>query len=108
MSVSSPGDLVRTARTRAGITQRELARRAGTAQSVVARIEQGATSPTWETLTRLLAAAGFEIDARLELSAASASHMLADVSRILRLTPEERLLELRNVSRLVGEARRSA
>jgi transcriptional regulator with XRE-family HTH domain len=105
---SSPADLIRTARSRAGLTQRELARRAGTAQSVVARIEQGATSPTWETLTRLLAAAGFEIDARLDLGIADASHMLSDVPRILRLTPAERLLELRNVSRFLAEAKRGA
>jgi hypothetical protein len=32
--------------------------------------------------------------------------MLRDVRRILRLTPEERLLELRNVSRFLTEARR--
>ncbi len=57
--------LVRDARLRAGLTQRELARRAETAQSVVARIERGQTSPTWETLTRLLAAAGFDLDATL-------------------------------------------
>jgi transcriptional regulator with XRE-family HTH domain len=104
----SPGDLIRIARNRAGLTQRELARRARTAQSVVVRIEQGATSPTWETLTRLLAGAGFEIDARLDLRTADASHMLADVPRILRLTPEERLLELRNVSRFFTQAKRSA
>jgi transcriptional regulator with XRE-family HTH domain len=75
---------------------------------VVARIEQGASSPTWETLTRLLAAAGFEIDTRLGLRNADASHMLSDVPRILRLTPEERLLELRNLSRFLAEATRSA
>lgn len=108
MPTPEPGDLVRTARHRAGLTQRELARRARTAQSVVARIERGATSPTWETLTRLLAGAGFEIDARLELRSASASHMLADVSRILRLTPEQRLLELRNVSSFLTAAKRHA
>lgn len=108
MASSTPADLLRTARTRAGLTQRELARRARTAQSVVARIEQGATSPTWETLTRLLAAAGFEIDTRLGFRAADASHMLSDVPRILRLTPEERLLELRNLSRFLAAAKRSA
>ena len=108
MPLFAPSDLLRTARTSAGLTQRELARRARTAQSVVARIEQAATSPTWETLTRLLAAAGFEIDARLALRIADASHMLADVPRILSLTPEERLLELRNISRFLAEAKRSA
>jgi hypothetical protein len=75
---------------------------------VVARIEQGATSPTWETLVRLLAAAGFEIDTRLSLGMSDASHMLSDVPRILGLTPEARLLELRNISRFLASVRRSA
>ena len=108
MPQSSPADLLRLARKRAGLSQRDLARHAGPVQSVVARIEQGATSPTWETLTRLIAAAGFELDARLTLHATGASHMLSDVPRILRLTPEERLIELRNVSRFLTEAKRSA
>jgi hypothetical protein len=59
-------------------------------------------------LTRLLAAAGFSLDARLALGRAVVSHMLADVPRILRLTPEERLLELRNISTFLAEATRSA
>ena len=98
--------LVRDARLRAGLTQRELARRAETAQSVVARIELGRTSPTWETLTRLLAAAGFDLDATLAVRPVLGSHMLEDVARILRLTPEERLAEIANVSRLAAVARR--
>jgi transcriptional regulator with XRE-family HTH domain len=97
-------DLLFQTRRGAGLSQRELARRAGTAQSVVARIEAGTTSPTWETLTRLLAAAGFDLSATVR--PADESHMLADVARILRLTPEQRLLELRNASRLLSAARR--
>jgi predicted nucleotidyltransferase/DNA-binding XRE family transcriptional regulator len=53
--------LVRTIRQRADLSQRALARRAGTAQSVVARIELGETSPTVNTLHRLLEAAGLEL-----------------------------------------------
>jgi transcriptional regulator with XRE-family HTH domain len=102
----SIADLVREARTSAGLTQRELARRARTAQSVVARVEGGATSPTWETLARLLGAAGFEIEPVLRQRRVKRSHMLADVERILRLTPEARLTELRNASRLLSSARR--
>ncbi len=98
------GNVILDARRRAGLSQRELARRARTAQSVVARIESGTTSPTWETLTRLLAAAGFDLSATVR--PADESHMMADVSRILRLTPEQRLLELRNASRLLSAARR--
>lgn len=108
MSPPSAAELLRDARLRAGLTQRELARRARTAQSVVARIESGATSPAWDTLSRVLAAAGFELDATLRPLATESSHMLDDVPRILRLTPEERLVELRNTSRFLAAARRRA
>ncbi len=50
--------VLRQARRRAGLTQRELAARAGVAQSVVGRIESGAVIPRVDTLDRLLAAAG--------------------------------------------------
>lgn len=50
--------LLKDARARTGLSQRALAARAGTAQSVVARIELGETSPTVGTLNRLLDAAG--------------------------------------------------
>ena len=56
---------MREARRRAGLTQAELAERAGTTQSVVARTERGVTTPTLEQLTRLVRAAGFDIDVRL-------------------------------------------
>lgn len=61
-----PSNLLKTARAASGLSQRELARKARTAQSVVARIELGETSPTWATLTRLLRAAGFQASAELE------------------------------------------
>jgi transcriptional regulator with XRE-family HTH domain len=99
--------LLSRARAAAGLTQRELARRAGTSQSVIARIELGQASPGFDTLTRLLAAAGFELRIELEPTTAAVTHMLDDVERILALTPEERLLELRNLSRFVAGARRA-
>jgi transcriptional regulator with XRE-family HTH domain len=97
---------VREARARARLSQRELARRAGSVQSVVARIEQGRVSPTWETLVRLLGAAGFELESGVRIAAPSQPSGLDDVARILALTPEQRLDELRNLSRLVAGARR--
>jgi uncharacterized protein len=97
--------LLREARTRAGLTQRELAKRARTAQSVIARIERGQSDPSWETLTRLLAAAGFSLRSELTISSIPDSHMLQDVARILSLTPEERLAEVRNVNAFLAAAR---
>ena len=58
--------LVRLARSRAGLTQRQLAGRAGVPQSVIARIESGARQPTIPTLERILAGAGVEVRYRLE------------------------------------------
>ena len=103
---AAPADLLRAARQRAGLSQRELAARAGTAQSVVARIELGQASPSWDTLSRLVAAAGLELHANLEPGAVAHSHMLADVPRILRLSPGERLRELGNLDRFLRGARR--
>lgn len=100
------GRLLRAARRHAGLTQRELARRAGTSQSVVARVEQGRTDPSTATLARLLAAAGFELRADLSPVPVTDTHMLEDVARILALAPEERLREVRNVSRFEAAARR--
>jgi transcriptional regulator with XRE-family HTH domain len=100
------GTLLRTARLRAGLSQRELARRAGTAQSVIARIESGATSPSWDTLSRLVDAAGFAIDATVTVAPVTETHMLRDVARIRALPPEARLAELANVSAFLGAARR--
>src|SRR5258708_17903560 len=104
--MTTAAEIVRQARIRAGLSQRELAHRAGTAQSVIARIEKGQTSPTWETLDRLLAAVDLELNAQLEPRVVVGSHMLDDVPRILNLTPEQRLEELKNFSRFLYEARR--
>ena len=101
MREPGPAELLKAARACAGLSQRALARRARTAQSVVARVESGETSPSWATLQRLLRAA------ELAPRPASRSHMLDDVARILALTPEERLVELRNASRLLADARPS-
>jgi len=45
-------------RNRAGLTQKELARKMGTTQPVVARLESGRTRPSMRTLERLAEATG--------------------------------------------------
>lgn len=52
------GDMLRAAREGAGLTQVELARRLGTSQSHVARIEAGLTTPTLATVERIADATG--------------------------------------------------
>ncbi len=46
------------ARNHAGLTQQELARKMGTTQPVVARLESGRTRPSMRTLARLAEATG--------------------------------------------------
>lgn len=103
----APSDILRQARERAGLSQRALAERAATSQSVVARIELGTTSPSWETLSRLVTAAGFDLDSRLTPRPVTGSHMLADVARIRALTPESRLAEVANFHRFSAAVRRA-
>ena len=60
------GQLVREARERHGLTQKQLAIRARTSQAAISRIERGLVSPTIETLEKLLAMVNEELvlDAR--------------------------------------------
>ncbi len=52
----TPGELLRQARLRHWLSQKELAIRAGTTQSAIARIERDRISPTIKTLTALFQA----------------------------------------------------
>ncbi|HXP85149.1 MAG TPA: helix-turn-helix transcriptional regulator [Bryobacteraceae bacterium] len=54
------------ARNRAGLTQQELARKMGTTQPVVARLESGRVRPSMRTLGRLAEAAGSRLLIRFE------------------------------------------
>jgi transcriptional regulator with XRE-family HTH domain len=58
--------LIRLARNKAGITQRELASNAGVSQQAVSEYETGRKEPTLPSLRRLINAAGYEIRMRLE------------------------------------------
>ena len=55
------GELIREARTRAGLTQSELSERTGRDRSVIARWEQGSISPPIESLLACLHACGFDL-----------------------------------------------
>ena len=53
------------ARNKRGMTQAEIARRAGTTQSAIARFESGRSNPTLEFATRLSSALGAKLEIRL-------------------------------------------
>lgn len=56
---------IRWARKSAGLSQVELAKRAGLSQQAVARLEKPTSNPTVEMLARLAEALGSELDVRL-------------------------------------------
>lgn len=68
---------LRSARTRAGLTQTELASRAAISQSVVSAYESSKREPSFETLRRLVAASGFELDVVLVPTASASTRMRA-------------------------------
>jgi len=60
------GHLIRLVRLQQRLSQRELARRAGTSQAAIAAYEAGRRSPTLETLARIVRAGGLDLRIRLE------------------------------------------
>jgi transcriptional regulator with XRE-family HTH domain len=52
------------ARSKAGLTQEELAERMETSQSTIARLESGKTMPSGKTLTKLAKATGTKLEIR--------------------------------------------
>jgi predicted nucleotidyltransferase/DNA-binding XRE family transcriptional regulator len=57
--------LLRDARRRAGLTQKQLAERAGVTQSVISAYESGHRQPALSTLASLVEAAGCELEVRV-------------------------------------------
>ncbi|MGH7488612.1 MAG: helix-turn-helix domain-containing protein [bacterium] len=60
--MKTPGQLLREARRRHGVSQKRLAIRAGTTQSAISRIEQDRLSPSVETLRELLRLIGEDLE----------------------------------------------
>lgn len=63
---NSAGSLLRQARQSAGLSQEELARRAGVAQSVISAYESGRRQPALPTLSALIEAAGRDLEVRVK------------------------------------------
>jgi hypothetical protein len=82
--------VVREARRRAGLTQAELARLAGTSQPAIARYERAMALPDIDTLHRIVEACGLEL--RLELSEPDRQREAATQAALER-SVEQRLLE---------------
>lgn len=106
--MSRASHLIRTARQEAGLTQAELARRAGMTQSMIARMERPGANPTVDTVEAVLGwmDRGLELSPRPHLPPLDESQIVEH----LKLTPAERLdlhaQASRNIAALVDAARR--
>lgn len=81
--------LIRGARLTAGLSQASLARRMGTTQSAVARLEMEGANPRVQTLARALAACGQDLDLSARPQRSSIDESL--VAGMLRIPAGERI-----------------
>jgi ribosome-binding protein aMBF1 (putative translation factor) len=63
------GERIHAAREAAGLSQRELARRMGTSQAAIDRLESGGVGATLTTLQRVATALGLEVNVELKPTA---------------------------------------
>ncbi len=78
--------IIRIARERSGLSKRELARLAGTSPAAIVKYESGTTSPTVDTLNRIVEVAGWAIELRLSPvvdDLVERGHMMADLLSIV-------------------------
>ncbi len=92
--------LIREARLRAGLSQADLAARAGKPASAIGRWERAEVRPALETVVELVRAAGFELT--FSLTPAD-PHDRVLVRRSLAQTPPERMAELVSAVRTLGD-----
>jgi transcriptional regulator with XRE-family HTH domain len=102
----TPGELLRDARRRHGLTQAQLAARARTSQAAVSRIERDQVSPSVATLASLLHLLGDE----LVLSAQEVDwgHDRTLLRQNLDRTPEQRVQRQASWGNAVRELRGAA
>jgi transcriptional regulator with XRE-family HTH domain len=101
------GELIREARKRAQLSQRELAERLGTTQPVIARWETGQRSPSFERVINAVRACGLEVAVGI---ATPDDQHASLVREALSMSPGERLDRLasrrRAIEELVSSARK--
>lgn len=100
----SAHDLIHEARRRAGLTQLGLAELVGTTQSAVARLESGATEPSYARVDRIIRACGLEL--RPVIASADDSDWSVATGN-LALDPETRVRKHQSAVRFVEAGRRA-
>lgn len=89
----STGELIRSARLRAGLSQKDLAQRLGMPASSIARWETDRVEPGYSTLRRVLQACGFDIPPVL-VAYERDPERDAQVQELQKLSGEERMARL--------------
>jgi len=102
----TPGQLLREARRRHGLTQRQLAARARTSQAAISRVERDLVSPSVATLATWLDLMGEEL--MLAAEPIDYGHDATLNALNLRFPPEERVARQASWSRGAMELRRAA
>ena len=97
----NPGKIIRERRLANGITQAQLARRSGSTQAAISRLERGELSPTFETFERMLAVMGEE--ANLVIRRAQGDYDRRRLASLRARTPADRLSLAISWNRLAGE-----
>lgn len=85
----TPGELLRSARRRHGLTQRQLAARARTSQAAISRVERDLVSPSVATLANWLDLMGEELE--LAATPIDYGHDRTLNQQQLALSPNQRL-----------------
>lgn len=101
------GGLIREARRRAGITQRQLARRLGTSQPVIARWERGHRSPDYDVVKNAVLVCGFELRATLverDLQDEATLDYSLSLTPLERLRNNQAMLDFEAIARKAGRA----
>lgn len=80
----SAAAVLRAARKRAGLSQVELAARAGVTQSVISAYESGRRQPSLPTLTALVEASGYELEVSVQEAPGRLSRLTGPVGRRVR------------------------
>lgn len=101
--MSMAGRMLRDARRRAGLTQRQLAAKTEIPQETIARIERGRVDPRVGTLDRLLEGCGYGLESMPRLGIGVDR---TQIRELLKLTPSERLARAIEVDRQHVEFRR--
>jgi len=97
--------LLRQARRRVGMSQRDLARITGMPQPAIARIERGAVTPGLDTLERLLAGIGVTLEVVTRPGIGVDRTLIRES---LALRPEERILAVGRAGRALEEWKQEA